>query len=168
MNEKVSTIIERIQQKLNIAGKKIDPPLPLSEIEKFEHIHQIVLPEEYREFLLKVGNGGEGPPQYGLLPLGKALNGLDDLSKPFPFIEEWVWESESNPNEELIKKVGHGRLILGDEGCARYWALIVNGPQRGFMWDLADVGIQPCVPARNFLSWYEYWLDGHDDWWAGL
>jgi hypothetical protein len=34
------------------------------------------------------------------------------------------------------------------------------------MWHLTGEGIQPCAPPRDFLSWYEYWLDGHSDWWA--
>ncbi|MCP4198521.1 MAG: hypothetical protein GY762_15345 [Proteobacteria bacterium] len=46
------------------------------------------------------------------------------------------------------------------------WILIVTGPEREKVWNRADVGAQPCVPARDFLSWYEYWLDGGKDWYS--
>ena len=49
----------------------------------------------------QVGNGGDGPPDYGMLPLG--LNAIDDIpaneilpniQRPFSFDTHWVWEGE--------------------------------------------------------------------------
>jgi hypothetical protein len=44
-----------------------------------------------------------------------------------------------------------------------YWVLIVTGVARGEMWDLGSEGVIPTQPHRDFLSWYEYWLDGGHD-----
>jgi len=41
------------------------------QVEAFEQAHGITLPAPYREFLLKVANGGCGPSQQGLIDLGK-------------------------------------------------------------------------------------------------
>jgi hypothetical protein len=30
---------------------------------------------------------------------------------------------------------------------------------------LADVGITPTAPKRDFLQWFEDWLDGVREWW---
>jgi hypothetical protein len=59
-----------------------------------------------------------------------------------------------------------GVVILGSDGCAQYWALVVRGPDFGKIWILADVGIQPTIPGMSFTEWYEAWLDGKQDWWS--
>lgn len=40
-------------------------------------------------------------------------------------------------------QVWDGALFLGDDGCGMYWALIVTGAQRGYVWNICDVGAQP-------------------------
>ena len=156
------------------------PPAEESEVARFEARAGIVLPADYRRFILEVGDGGEGPPYYGLLPLGATpandvpddlLRGYSDLlSKPFPFVEHWIWEQEE-PSEEVDARwetVSHGNLILGHDGCGMYWTLVVSGEQRGRIWLQTDMGIQPCAPSLTFLEWYEVWLDGGEDWWRDL
>lgn len=146
------------------------------QIKAFEQRHGIRLPEDYRLFLMKVGNGGEGPPYYGLLSLGEvperydrsAADVLKNLHKPFPLTTYWVWEDEQEQKPELHEAINHGNLVLGTDGCAMYWLLIITGPEHGQIWPRADVGIQPCAPRGEFLSWYEYWLDGGNDWWSDL
>ena len=164
--------IERIKSK--VAAKALDLGVPLAEskIAEFERETGITLPAGYRDFLLHVGNGGDGPPDYGMLPLG--LNGIDapatevlaNIRQPFPFATHWVWEDDDPLDETRYSTTFHGSINLGTDGCAMYWLLIVKGPQHGQIWNWADVGIQPLAPARDFLSWYEYWLDGGDDWYA--
>lgn len=75
---------------------------PLSEenVREFEFRHHITLPQDYRGFLIHVGNGGAGPA-YGLFKLGEMDDGFEDeswiedggfvgvLSEPFPHTGPW-------------------------------------------------------------------------------
>ena len=67
------------------------------EVQKFEECYQIRLPEDYRNFLLEVGNGGAGP-YYGINRLEDAVvdyhkDKKDYLKEPFPHTEDWNWSS---------------------------------------------------------------------------
>jgi SMI1 / KNR4 family (SUKH-1) len=50
--------IDRIRRKIAQQGRTFGPPLSDPEVRAFEERHGIELPKAYREFLLKVGNGG--------------------------------------------------------------------------------------------------------------
>lgn len=50
-----------------------------------------------------------------------------------------------------------------DIGDSQTWNIIINGKEEGKMWFFTDVGIQPCAPSMNFLEWFEFWLDGNED-----
>lgn len=170
--------IERIRRKIAANGKDLNGCLDPEQVEAFEERHGIRLPEEYREFLLKVGNGGEGPPYYGVPRLGEAARdmgkaevafwtNLPRIQEPFPFTKSWVWENGEEPDEGTGEQVGCGSIYVGNDGCGQYWHLIVTGPGRGMLWQFSGEGIQPTDPPRDFLRWYEDWLDGVEDWWSG-
>jgi hypothetical protein len=44
------------------------------------------------------------------------------------------------------------------------WHLIVTGAERGNVWMLCGEGVVPQDPNRDFLTWYEDWLDGVKNW----
>lgn len=80
---------------------KLNRVLGEDEVEWFERNYAIALPEDYRHFVTKIGNGGAGPT-YGVFPLGfmddtgaglkrwKERNDLvGDLSEPFQFDATW-------------------------------------------------------------------------------
>lgn len=52
-------------------GYTMNPPAEEAEVEAFENRYGITLPQEYREFLITVGNGGLGPA-YGILSLAES------------------------------------------------------------------------------------------------
>lgn len=154
--------------KVKSRGIQLSPLLTDAELTDFEHSNGISLPSDYWDFLLHVGDGGDGPPDYGLCGFGKIPSDFDsallDLSKPFPFTQPWIWEEgETSPQGEQDDAYC-GVLILGTDGCAQYWALVVRGPDFGKIWMLADVGIHPTIPSMTFTEWYEAWLDGKTDW----
>lgn len=165
--------LDRIRQKLNERSIELAPPLELAEVTSFERNHGVELPEGYRRFVLEVGSAGAGPPEYGLIRLGTACRDMNDqmtaewtslpnLAKAFPFTRHWIWEEGAETDEGSEQQVDFGSFVLGNDGCGRYWHLIVTGPDRGCPWMLAGEGIQPTAPKREFLDWYEDWLDGKD------
>lgn len=164
-----SSVIAWIKHQLTEQNIHLLPPLPQEEIEDFEARYQIRLPESYRRFLREIGDAGDGPPDYGLLPLSQTIHNYKGEilrpQHPFPLTKYWVWEDDKEIDEPLLASVfSDGHLYLGTDGCAQDWVLIVSGEECGNIWQIADVGAQPCAPRRDFLSWYQHWLQGREDW----
>ncbi|KAA8882047.1 SMI1/KNR4 family protein [Nocardia colli] len=78
-------------------GWILEPPLSAAELSEIEGQVEVVLPEEYRAFLIAAGRGGAGPA-YGLFPIsrvdgewrwegdGADLTVFDTLAQPFPHV----------------------------------------------------------------------------------
>jgi hypothetical protein len=157
--------VERIGRALAQARKFMEPCLKEWAIAGFENHFGVRLPEAYRLFLLRVGNGGWGPPRDGLGKLGEALpdemlaperwfqEHLPWIRKPFPFVERTEVKD--------WRQARFGCLLLADDGCGMQWRLVVTGPESGNVWfDDPNVGtIAPASPHRDFLGWYEEWLE---------
>jgi hypothetical protein len=180
--------LERIKRKVAAAGHLLGPVLSEREVGAFESRHSVTLPEDYRRFLREVGNGGDGPPYYGLARLGEPASDmreeerriwtkLDMLDQEFPFSGPWIWEGQvgmwddkahdwSDEGKAKLAQIERGNIYIGNDGCGAYWHLIVLARERGNVWLFCGEGIQPTVPRRNFLRWYEDWLDGVENWWA--
>ncbi len=161
-------------------------PLSDTSIRQFEKLHQINLPSSYRIFLQQIGDGGMGP-YYGLEPLEDGLfasldykdakYGLQNLSQPFPHIDEWnlpgdvnnMSEEEYQTSEESYFQddVANGLLRIANFGCGVSVNLVVNGEAYGEVWvdDRCNSnGIYPDFYFGNekrldFFAWYELWLD---------
>jgi hypothetical protein len=169
-----------------IAGRhryRLNPPLREDEVRRFEAVHQILLPSDYRDFLTQLGNGGAGPG-YGLEMLGHFCGitwnenpGLvGELARPFPYSDSWNAEpvDDTRPVDEQYRQQDeywssrhvNGALPVCDQGCNLRECLIVTGPERGNMWidDRADwMGLYPNhkggCDRLTFLAWYRMWLD---------
>ncbi|MFE5889574.1 SMI1/KNR4 family protein [Streptomyces sp. NPDC056462] len=155
-----------------------EPALGWEAVAAFEAGHGIVLPEPYRTFVAEIADGSSsGPPEYGLLPLAKLPSdwGGDqrdrDLSKPFPLTEAWLWEDDADPDldtDERLEQVDdHGSIVLGTDGCAMNWHLIVSGAHRGHVWQVTDVGAVPfgaqfgfTTAEPGFAGWVRHWASG--------
>lgn len=169
MSNKEADISERIKRvKEKVAAKNVflNPPLTESEIEVFEKRHHISLPEPYREFLLQIGNGGQGPDFDGIVALEASVPAQDDRPDlPFLLIEYWESPIEDTEADEKKRHAAfyHGQLYLCTDGCDYDWVLIVTGEERENVWMRSSVGIAPCTHRIDFLRWYEYWLDVGDE-----
>ncbi|QNK78181.1 SMI1/KNR4 family protein [Winogradskyella sp. PAMC22761] len=149
------------------------------ELTEFEIRNKINLPIEYKEFLMKIGNGGAGP-YYGLEPIENGLfadldykdkNDLNDLSEPFPHSEHWNLDfgevTDENEDEYFQNKWANGLLRVSNFGCGVSMNLVVNGKEYGNLWvddRCNDQGIYPNPYIENreritFLDWYENWID---------
>ncbi|MGY2894364.1 SMI1/KNR4 family protein [Deinococcus sp. UYEF24] len=126
----------------------LGPPLREEQIRAFEQRYDLQLPQDYRTFLLTVGNGGAGP-SYGMSPLQDL--GWQGLRRPFtPPITFGAFQEDDTCED--------GVLLLCDHGCAQYSALVVRGDESGQMFSLAD-GWTPETPR-----WAELWV-AHDRSW---
>ncbi|MEH1801690.1 SMI1/KNR4 family protein [Nostoc sp.] len=141
------------------------PCLSNKDIQVFESRYNIILPSEYRNFLLEIGNGGAGPG-YGLSGLSGikyediiseklSQENYEILSKPFILTEAWndldlivknntgfVANSDAYFDDRFIP----GTLTITNYGCGIYAMLVINGKQSGKIWiddRTNDNGIYP-------------------------
>lgn len=142
-------------------------PMTEVEIQAFEKLHAIVLPEEYRTFLHMMGREGAGP-YYGLFPPTDCLHQLDHvqsnfLSLPFPHREAWNWTGDAIRADEhayFDHSWIQGSMRVCEYGCGAFCLLVVTGQARGQIWldyRSSDGGIFPI--ASTFFLWYEQWLE---------
>lgn len=156
--------------------------LPLSELEVkvFEKRNKITLPEDYRDFLIHIANGGIGPAN-GILPLDSQrtyplvhLPWIDPIlfNELFQFDEskenaeqfenriKGLLEQEGTEIISIRQNAENGIMAIGDAGCGLYHCLVVNGKNKGQIWTnatLNDDGFY--LVADNFFEWFEKWLD---------
>ena len=143
----------------------------------FESLHHCRLPDEYREFLLRVGVAGAGP-DYGLFAPDQHFTGSGyeecwcddpDLSQPFPHRDAWNVPHDSLDDLDVSYYTSQhcpGSLMISDRGCALLSRIIITGPLAGQIWhdDRGDgAGLHPCLSEdgqrMSFLRWYLDWLD---------
>lgn len=170
MSDNLDDWCERIRKKLD-AVREADPDFfvfgaegheyqlgPVSTVEQLQALEQslqVQIPDEYRTFALRVGNGGAGPG-YGLarLALGDdpdlTVEGLGrnykraarefaskakQASKDFPCSKPEPLGAKGEPAPPSVL-VEDGSLLLVDYGCAIEARLVLNGPFRGQVWVL--------------------------------
>jgi hypothetical protein len=195
--EKIAILKQKIEQLRNLdfwlkifgAGShqyQFNPCLSEAEITAFEQKHQIELPEDYRNFLLHIGNGG-ACDGYGMYPIEDYFGGLDAeqasqqypdfLSAPFPHTTAWndydlmdmdrEYEDEYNDGYYAHRYI-QGSVLLAYQGCTIELRLVVSGAEKGNVWmddRGADTGIvplhSPYHPEKHldFFTWYNHWLD---------
>ncbi|WP_442603092.1 SMI1/KNR4 family protein [Paenibacillus sp. KN14-4R] len=159
---------------------KLNEPLSLAELRRFEREHGIALPEPYAAFVTELGNGGAGP-YYGIHPLGaKQAIDLDLIGHPSPLRPGAKLEPSGTPSgdwdddfEDDEDEKYPGLLNIGEQGCSYETMLMITGDYRGKV-IYADLDSRKTffTYEANFLDWYERWLDetiaGYDSAWFGL
>ena len=174
-------------------GYELGTPLLKEDISAFEMEHGIRLPDDYRQFLTRVGNGGAGP-YYGLFRFGDMDDGFDhgswgdfvgDLSSPFPHTNPWN-DLTGKPDNQAAMDSGEydalleafdqryynsrqvdGAIPICHLGCAlRHW-LVISGHEAGNIWcdDRADYkGLHPLeAQGRVRTSFFEWYRDWLDE-----
>ena len=152
---------------------KLTPPASEEAIQEFEEQQSIRLPEEYRNFLMFIGNGGAGP-YYGLYGLKALKEDLSDshgvrlyrvMEEPviYPKMSEEDWDRASDPEGRRKGEEVHpyaGILPIGSQGCTLMTGIVLAGPYRGQVvyYDEDFCGSPFFVREKGFLSWYERWL----------
>jgi hypothetical protein len=174
-------------------GYELNATLTEEDVAEFEAQHGVQLPEDYRQFLVRVGDGGAGP-YYGLFRLGEADDGFEfgpfddfigDLSAAFPHREAWndlsgkPDEQEAADSDEYDRQVEafdeayydpalvDGAIPICHLGCAlRHW-LVITGPDAGNIWcdERADCkGLRPIqTNGRDRTGFFDWYRDWLDD-----
>lgn len=193
--------IQRIKRKL-ILAKDADKDLKVfgasshqytlgktvskDDIVSFEKEYDLELPNDYKAFLLHIGNGGisyansAAGPGYGIYPLGENIDEfisentnqyLKEDCKLYPEMADEFW-ADLNKNieddddistedfEVELGKIFSGLLPVGTQGCTYYYALVLNGECKGRIVNVDSDRQKPYFAFEsNFLDWYERWLD---------
>lgn len=167
---------------------QFNPRATEGDVESCERRWGMRLPADYREFLLKVGNGGAGP-FYGIFRLGEwdgagegepwEASSLGDPSKPFPHRRSWneprSYASAPSDQESdeyhrwmdledgryYAPALTNGSIPICTEGCALRFLLVVTGPEAGQVWYDAradEKGLMPMGEGQNRLSFSEWYL----------
>jgi SMI1 / KNR4 family (SUKH-1) len=156
-------------------------PISSIEISNFEKEYNINLPEGYKYFLSRIGNGGVSSgqsaagPFYGLYPLGLNTDYPEQyLSmhvKIYPYMTDEYWNSlkekieaddtlTDTEYEDEMGKIYSGVLPIGSQGCHISHCLILNGEFRGRIVNIDPERRKPIWAFENdLLDWYERWLD---------
>lgn len=155
--------IQRIRKKLP-RRFRLNTPLSEAAVSSFELEHGVRLPDGYRDFLTRLGNGGAGP-YHGLLPLDQWACALarDVAALPKNYLASPSHLSAADPNagapvhDDLFHQ---GTVTIAVDGCGFFTLLIVSGPARGQVVGTDGGFTAPFFyRASGFLHWYETWLD---------
>lgn len=191
MENKIQSIFDKIaliNTKRKEEGKKpyiLNPTLSEQEIIDFEKKYKIQLPEEYKVFLLHIGNGNQEENHRHVSHLNESVKyhyaypTTLPAHLPFPFtqamgveiIEDNIYrfypaEKVRNILDSSQKGDLQGCLILNYEGWgSSHTALVVTGESKGFVWQVEDM-YHPFYTRKGkkiifytFLDWLSYNLD---------
>jgi len=134
-------------------------PITEARIAAIEAEANVRLPDDYRQHLLALGDGGAGP-YYGLLPLDHPVQRAL-LPGVFPYVHGAAPPEDASPWQGVV---GVGHL-----GCGYTALLVVTGPARGQIWldaRSSDVGVVPIYPS--FAIYVADWITrrAHAQWLA--
>ncbi|MGG4607085.1 SMI1/KNR4 family protein [Providencia sp. Me31A] len=165
---------------------QLNPPIALSEIEKWQARTGAKLPSDFVSFLTEIGNGGAGP-YYGIERFEDSESrfektaALPSILSPNMSQEEWqklTFLDDDCSDEEFDERenyIHQGIFYLGTCGCEYDLLLVITGEYVGRIiytnhWCSSD---QPFFFSYelSFLEWYERWLDeiiqGYETSWFG-
>lgn len=153
-----------------------------SALTTWETAHGLVIPQDYRDYLTKVGNGFAGPG-YGITPFN--LGGFkpewkepclhapefeDEYDRLANEITELYEKDAGDDQEEILYDALYKRfnqdgvLEIGTGGCAGINAIALNGSTKGFYLSLVDeleyyrVG-ELGTGSKPFAEWFMEWVD---------
>ncbi len=163
-----------------------DPPLAEDAIRSFEKKFGLTLPDDYRAFLLNLGDGGMGSG-YGVLNLEDTTKdyvvpdlrfSADHFSRPFLFSAAFGRKIKGKKPPEIRGRktdsdffeknsdlFTQGALVISDLGCLSEILLVVSGSEKGNVWEVDFGDYYSIYPFETpdgsricFLELYLYWL----------
>ena len=148
---------------------KLHPVIEEHELRAYEKKYAFEMPDEFRGFLLEVGNGGAGP-FYGIWGIGNSRLPVDPHLYREPSVivknfkgrpgEPWQQEILGEGWESLEEDWDKGNMYLAEAGCGAFLYMVMNGPCRGkiFVTDWWSASPRFEEPS-TFLDFYEAWQE---------
>jgi tetratricopeptide (TPR) repeat protein len=125
---------------------ELKPVLTEEVLKEFERAENILLPTDYKSFLLCIGNGGVGPGT-GLYSLQESRNGAGWYA---PLTDLNGIENSNYP----------GQLLICHHGCGQFTWYRTTTDHKGEIWlDNRVLDEKPLSKELGFLDWYEWWLN---------
>lgn len=165
--------ITRIQAKLaalpTTEKASLGPVLSEPQVLEFEDAHGVQLPEEFRQFVKRIGHGGYGPT-YGLLPKERWVSGAarakgGRLTEPFPIVPDLEISTRPDVQGRLAQSFP-GTITVVHRGCSDLTLLVITGPGRGRLVEVNSEGFFPLASTPTRTSspgtsdgWTSYWPD---------
>ena len=135
---------------------ELNKTLSKSEITKIEIDNQMVLSNDYKTILEKLGNGGAGCG-YGLEKLE-----LENINPPYIGTEKLLrnWKDPKKIDYDMVELDEiSGYIKLFDYGCGMEYCLIVNGKEEEDLIFFDCDGRFEKIEKKSLLDIYEDWLD---------
>lgn len=110
------------------------PPLDPVAAAALESEHNITLPDDFKAFLMTLGDGGAGPSYYDCFSLEQAFA---ESRKTIYGFDEPFEPPEST--DDMVDEAAPGMLLVGYEGCSYYTGLVLTGPEAGSIWSYVEV-----------------------------
>ena len=115
-----------------------------SEVVAFERAMGVRIPEDFRDFILQVCNGGPGPG-YGMSGLPIRVKKVNDNFQMKAF----------DPNDAAMD----GCLELSNQGCGIYDYLVIHGDPAYYGKVVSENGFGEVFIGPNFWEYYSDWLE---------
>lgn len=149
----------------------LNPPLSPARLAEFERARGARLPEEYRRFLLEVGDGDTANGLYSLDQAYEESQGAwgdhesqpDFLAKPSHFRPDftctWEWWASFECPDDRMDQL-QGTLPIQEGGCSDFYLIVVTGADAGAIYSADwDENALPARVGADFLSWLERNID---------
>ncbi len=135
---------------------RLRPPLVESELVAFERHHGVVLPDDYRQFLLLAGDGGAGP-YYGIEPLSEWDEWFEEeaespgfLASPCPLVDNAAARQAWNAAQDRDARLARGVVNPG-ASPSQAWETFLPGDWSE--WGKASINIcdQGCTYSARLV-----------------
>jgi hypothetical protein len=168
--------VDEARTEADYRTRPFNPVACLTELEAFQNSHDILLPQEYMEFLTTIGNGGLGPHS-GLWKFSDAVAHLRDVGvAQFPYsikdgesyraARQSAWPDPisipftNTDTRGILFLNGFESILKSAVGC---YVLVIKGEAAGTVWLLQEGSYYEPVyhfeKRMDFLDIYELWLD---------
>jgi len=148
---------------------RLEPAVSEEQVSKFEQLIHVRLPEQYRDFLIHIGNGGAGPSN-GLYPIDSVIYNIrqygfrpERFAMEFPFTASWHMKDPLPDTAFPIQSPMQGTIPIGQHGYAQLIYLVITGAETGKVWEYPDEVFSPMVGKDGkhlgFADWYMDWLN---------